>query len=61
MLTSNSTHNRNVAESKLAMQIMALIEHYKQKDPKGLPNAPIPDPFPVKNYFDDKNYYFFFK
>lgn len=47
-LTSNSTHNINVAENKMATQIVALLEHYKQKDPLGIPGAKIPDPFPVE-------------
>lgn len=40
-------HNKQVGESQLANQIVALLEHYKQKDPLGIPGAPIPDPFPV--------------
>lgn len=28
-------------------QIFAVIEHYKQDDPVGLPGAPIPDPMPI--------------
>lgn len=36
-----------MAEGQLSAQIFALVEHYKQKDPLGIPNAPIPDPFPV--------------
>lgn len=40
-------HNKNIAESKLSAQIKALVEHYKQKDPLGLPGAPVPDPFEV--------------
>lgn len=38
---ANNPHNQNVAESQLAAQIIALLEHYKQKDPVGLPNAPV--------------------
>lgn len=40
-------HNQNVAESQLSAQIIALLEHYKQKDPLGLPGANVPDPLPV--------------
>lgn len=38
---------KGVAESKMATQIIALLDHYKQNDPSGIPGAPIPDPFPV--------------
>lgn len=34
-------------ESALTAQIFALLEHYKNPDPVGLPGAPVPDPFPV--------------
>lgn len=44
---ANNAHNKNVAENELSKQIIALLEHYKQKDPLGLPGAPVPDPFPV--------------
>lgn len=40
-------HNQHAAESRLTTQILAILEHYKQADPVGLPGAPIPDPFPV--------------
>lgn len=43
----NESHNKNVAENRLSKQIFALIEHYKQADPVGLPGAPVPDPFAV--------------
>lgn len=32
------------AEKRLSTQIFAMIEHYKQTDPVGLPGVPIPDP-----------------
>lgn len=38
----------------MTKQIYALLDHYKQEDPVGLPNVPVPDPFPVpdvKNSF----------
>lgn len=44
---AKNPHNQNVAESQLSAQINALLEHYKQKDPLGLPGAPVPDPLPV--------------
>lgn len=43
----SNPHNKNVAESEMSAQIFALLEHYKQADPVGLPNAPVPDPLPV--------------
>uniref|UniRef100_A0A336KI47 CSON005147 protein n=1 Tax=Culicoides sonorensis TaxID=179676 RepID=A0A336KI47_CULSO len=33
-----------MAEKRLSSQIFAMIEHYKQTDPIGLPGVPIPDP-----------------
>lgn len=44
---ANNAQNKKVAESQLSAQIIALLEHYKQTDPLGIPGAPIPDPFPV--------------
>lgn len=45
----NSVHAKNAAEGHLAVQIISLLEHYKQKDPLGIPNtiSTVPDPFPV--------------
>lgn len=40
-------HNRDVAESKMSAQIIALLEHYKQKDPVGMPGNMVADPFSV--------------
>lgn len=31
----------------MSAQIIALLEHYKQKDPLGIPGAPVLDPLPV--------------
>ncbi|KAJ8964503.1 hypothetical protein NQ314_004791 [Rhamnusium bicolor] len=42
------------SEKKLSESIMAILEHYKQPDPIGLPGAPIPDPMdipPLKHSF----------
>ncbi|XP_012262047.2 uncharacterized protein LOC105689543 [Athalia rosae] len=36
-------------EKRLGDQIMAILKHYQQEDPVGLPGAPIPDPMPVPN------------
>lgn len=38
---------RKAAENRLSAQIFAIIDHYKQKDPIGLPGAPIPDPMSI--------------
>ena len=40
-------HNVHVTENRLAAQLFAVLEHYKQPDPVGLPNVPIPDPMKV--------------
>ncbi|GAB0100284.1 uncharacterized protein DMENIID0001_162970 [Sergentomyia squamirostris] len=42
-----SGHNVKVAESRLSAQLFAIIEHYKQPDPIGLPGAPVPDPMKI--------------
>uniref|UniRef100_A0A6B2EAR1 Putative hemolymph juvenile hormone binding protein n=1 Tax=Phlebotomus kandelakii TaxID=1109342 RepID=A0A6B2EAR1_9DIPT len=39
--------NAKVAESRLSAQIFAVIDHYKQPDPIGLPGAPVPDPMKI--------------
>lgn len=36
-----------LGERKLGDQIRAILKHYQQEDPVGLPGAPIPDPMPV--------------
>lgn len=40
-------HNVQVTENRVAAQLFAVLEHYKQPDPVGLPNVPIPDPMLV--------------
>lgn len=45
--TTKDQHNQNVAENQLSTQIIALLEHYKQKDPLGMPGNLVADPFPV--------------
>ncbi|EDW04051.1 uncharacterized protein LOC6561705 [Drosophila grimshawi] len=40
-------HNIEVSKNRVAAQIEAVLEHYKQKDPVGLPGAHIPDPVDV--------------
>lgn len=36
-----------MVENRLALQLYAIIDHYKQEDPIGFPGAPIPDPMNV--------------
>lgn len=40
-------HNIKVGENRVAAQIFAVLDHYKQDDPVGLPGIPIPDPMPI--------------
>uniref|UniRef100_A0A0K8UZQ7 Circadian clock-controlled protein n=2 Tax=Bactrocera latifrons TaxID=174628 RepID=A0A0K8UZQ7_BACLA len=40
-------HNVRVTENRLAAQLFAVLEHFKQEDPVGFPGAPIPDPMEV--------------
>ncbi|XP_064542049.1 uncharacterized protein LOC135431061 [Drosophila montana] len=44
---SDEAQEIEASKNKLAVQIEALIEHYKQEDPVGLPGAPVPDPIEV--------------
>lgn len=42
------------AEKKISEYVLAVLEHYKQEDPVGIPGAPIPDPLdipPLKHAF----------
>lgn len=39
--TSVSDHNKQVAENRLSSQIFAIIDHFHQEDPLGLPGAPV--------------------
>uniref|UniRef100_A0A1A9WXK6 Uncharacterized protein n=1 Tax=Glossina brevipalpis TaxID=37001 RepID=A0A1A9WXK6_9MUSC len=50
-IESNSIddHNAKVSENRLAAQLFAVLEHYKQKDPVGIPGFPISDPFEMPN------------
>lgn len=34
-------------ETKMSESILAILEHFKQPDPVGLPGAEIPEPYPV--------------
>ena len=45
--TSSEENVSAVAEKKVSDQIRAILEHYKQEDPVGIPGAPIPDPMPI--------------
>lgn len=40
-------HNKKVAENRLTLQIIQLVEHYKQEDPIGMPILPVLDPMPI--------------
>ncbi|XP_005180333.1 uncharacterized protein LOC101891975 [Musca domestica] len=40
-------HNVKVSENRLAAQLYAVLNHYKQEDPIGFPGAPVPDPMDV--------------
>ncbi|KAL7741109.1 hypothetical protein ACLKA6_018142 [Drosophila palustris] len=43
----NDAHNVEASQNRLAAQFEAVLEHYKQKDPVGMPGANIPDPMDV--------------
>ncbi|KAL1116482.1 hypothetical protein AAG570_004954 [Ranatra chinensis] len=53
------TESIRKAVTRLSEQARAVMEHYKQEDPIGLPGAPIPDPMVIpkikKGIFDLKN------
>lgn len=40
-------HNVDVAKNRIAAQLYAVLDHYKQEDPVGLPGAHVPDPLDV--------------
>ncbi|XP_030373338.1 uncharacterized protein LOC115623229 isoform X2 [Scaptodrosophila lebanonensis] len=44
---TNDEHNIEASKNRVAAQLEALLEHYKQPDPVGFPGAPIPDPMEV--------------
>ncbi|KAJ6647740.1 hypothetical protein Bhyg_02963, partial [Pseudolycoriella hygida] len=39
--TTVSDYNKQVAENRLSTQLLALIDHFHQEDPLGLPGAPV--------------------
>lgn len=39
-----AAHNEKVAENRLTTQVLAVVDHFKQKDPVGIPGAPVPEP-----------------
>ncbi|XP_051163507.1 uncharacterized protein LOC127282942 isoform X1 [Leptopilina boulardi] len=47
--TRGDSTSENIAqgEKRLGDQIRAILKHYQQDDPVGLPGAPVPDPMPV--------------
>ncbi|XP_012541994.1 uncharacterized protein LOC105839904 [Monomorium pharaonis] len=46
-IDKNATAQMAAGEQRLGDQIRAILKHYQQDDPVGLPGAPIPDPMPV--------------
>lgn len=40
-------YNEKVAESRLSTQVLAIVDHFKQPDPVGIPGAPVPEPMIV--------------
>ncbi|XP_072388619.1 uncharacterized protein [Diabrotica undecimpunctata] len=44
--TEKST-NATLPEKKISEIIFAILQHYKQADPLGIPGVPIPDPMPI--------------
>lgn len=40
-------HNEKVAENRLSTQVLAVVDHFKQPDPVGIPGAPVPEPMVV--------------
>ena len=46
-LGSDDEHNAKVAENRLTTQVLAIVDHFKQEDPVGIPGAPVPDPMVV--------------
>lgn len=44
---SSEDEKLSEGEKKLSHNILAILEHYKQPDPTGLPGAKLPDPYPV--------------
>lgn len=43
-LTESEEKNIEEEKRKLSEYVLSIIEHYKQKDPVGLPGTPIPEP-----------------
>ncbi|XP_032683264.1 uncharacterized protein LOC116849812 [Odontomachus brunneus] len=46
-IDKNKVAQMAAGEQRLGDQIRAILKHYQQDDPVGLPGAPIPDPMPV--------------
>ncbi|XP_071440573.1 uncharacterized protein [Hetaerina americana] len=46
-LEEYSRKKRGDSEVELSQQVRAILEHYKQDDPVGIPGAKIPDPMPI--------------
>ncbi|XP_054277630.1 uncharacterized protein LOC128996367 [Macrosteles quadrilineatus] len=45
--TSEEVPDAEVRVNRLSEQVVAVLEHFKQKDPVGMPGVPIPDPMPI--------------
>lgn len=45
--STNETAVLKAGEKKISEYIVAILEHFKQKDPVGIPGAPIPDPMDI--------------
>ncbi|XP_017151656.1 uncharacterized protein LOC108161808 isoform X1 [Drosophila miranda] len=44
---TDEEHNIEATQNRMAAQVEAVLEHFKQSDPLGLPGVPIPDPIDV--------------
>lgn len=45
--STNKTAVLTAGEKKISEYIIAILEHFKQKDPVGMPGAPVPDPMDI--------------
>ncbi|XP_017075451.2 uncharacterized protein LOC108110753 [Drosophila eugracilis] len=46
---SNDAHAIEQSQANIAAQVEAMLEHFQQEDPQGLPGVPVPDPLEVPN------------
>lgn len=47
LLVPPSDQDKITTRQNVSTQILEILDHYKQKDPLGIPGVPIPDPLPV--------------